>query len=300
MNIDSLKLFVEVLQKRSFSDVARQHGVAPSSISRSISGLERQLGVRLLQRSTRKLVPTEAGQLYFERIAPLIMELELASTSAADLGQQPRGHLRVSAGITYGQVCLAPLLGELAERIPHLHVELVLTDAFLDLIEERIDVAIRVGTLKSSSHVARRLASMTMYICASPDYLKRHGEPRRPEDLLEHECLLFQRAGYDLNWTFKDRQGRLSEIEIKGKYLINNSHSIRTCCVNGMGITLLPDWLINGELQSGQLVALFPDYQVTATEFGDAIWLIHPSQNYVPSKTRMFMDFMLEKFQANE
>ena len=262
--------------------------------------METQLGVRLLNRSTRRLEPTEAGQLYAERIAPLLNELEAANTFASELSQEPRGRLRVSAGISYGEICLAPLLGVFAHRYPKLQVELILTDAFLDLIEERVDLAIRIGSLKSSTYVARRLSGLRMHVCASPTYLKRHGAPEKPSDISERQCLLFPRAGYDLNWTFKDSQGQLTDVVIQGRYQINNSHSIRTCCVNGMGITLLPDWLIKEELESGQLVSLFPQFQVTATEFGDAIWLVHSFQNYLPLKTRVFMDFLLEKYSDME
>jgi len=171
---------------------------------------------------------------------------------------------------------------------------LILSDAFLDLIEERIDVAVRLGTLQSSSYIAGRLADLTYHVCASPAYLEKHGRPQYPAEVSQHDCLLFPRAGYDLNWLFKDSQGELTPVEIHGKYLINNSNVVQQCCLDGMGITLLPDWLIDRELESGKLVSLFPDYQVTATDFDGAIWLIHPSRSYLPLKTRVFIDFMLE------
>jgi len=296
MDIDTLRLFVEVMQKQNFTEVAKARGVAPSSVSRSIAALESELGIRLLQRSTRKLEPTESGSLYYERLSPLLSELESAVQFATDVSREPRGKLRITSGVTYGENCITPLLPEFAERYPALSVELILSDAYLDLIEERIDIAIRLGTLKSSSHIARRLSDMVFYICASPAYLKKHGEPRSPHELTEHECLLFPRSGHNFNWIFKDKQGVMTEIEIKGKYLVTNSNAIRRCCLDGMGITLLPDWLISDYLSSGELVSLFPDYQVTATDFDGALWLVHPSRDYLPIKTRVFRDFMLEKY----
>jgi DNA-binding transcriptional LysR family regulator len=225
--------------------------------------------------------------------------LESAAQFAADISQEPQGKLRLSTGVTYGENCITPLLSEFAERYPALSVELILSDAYLDLIEERIDIAVRLGTLKSSSHIARRLATMTFHVCASPAYLEKNGKPQAPYELTEHECLLFPRTGYNFNWLFKDSHGTITEIAIKGKYLITNSNAIRRCCLNGMGITLLPDWLVSEHLSSGELVSLFTDYQVTATDFDSAIWLIHPSREYLPGKTRAFRDFLLEKYQLN-
>ncbi|WP_455220474.1 LysR family transcriptional regulator [Kaarinaea lacus] len=296
MDIETLRLFVEVMQKQNFTEVAKLHGVAPSSVSRSIAALESELGIRLLQRSTRKLEPTESGLLYYERLSPLLDELESAVQFATDISREPQGNLRISTGVAYGENCITPLLPEFTEQYPALSVELILSDAYLDLIEERVDIAVRLGTLKSSSHIARRLSDMTFHVCASPAYLEKYGQPYSPNELAEHECLLFPRTGYNFNWLFKDKQGTITEIEIKGKYLVTNSNAIRSCCLDGMGITLLPDWLINKHLSSGELVSLFTDYQVTATDFDSAIWLIHPSREYLPTKTRVFRDFMLEKY----
>ena len=298
MDIETLRLFVEVMQKQNFTEVAKLHGVAPSSVSRSIAALENELGIRLLQRSTRKLEPTESGLLYYERLSPLLDELESAVQFATDISREPQGKLRISTGVAYGENCITPLLPEFTERYPALRVELILSDAYLDLIEERIDISVRLGTLKSSSHIARHLSDMTFHVCASPTYLEKYGEPQSPNELTEHECLLFPRTGYNFNWLFKDKGGAITEIEIKGKYLVTNSNAIRSCCLDGMGITLLPDWLINGYLISGELVSLFADYQVTATDFDSAVWLVHPSREYLPTKTRVFRDFMLEKYKS--
>jgi DNA-binding transcriptional LysR family regulator len=297
MDIETLNLFVEVMHHGSFAHVARARGVAPSSISRAIAGLENELGVRLFQRSTRKLEPTEAGLIYFERINGVINEIETARHIAIDVSEEPKGILRVTTATVFGQTAIVPLLPELADTYPQLSVELLLTDAYLDLVEERIDVAIRLGSLKDSSYIAKRLATLTFHVCASPAYLQRHGTPKMPREVSKHNCLLFPRSGYSLDWLFKDKDGNITEVPIKGKYLITNSGAIKQCAVAAMGLALLPDWLVNDELQSGELVSVFPEYTVSATDYESAIWILYPSRDYLPLKTRAFIDFLMERFE---
>jgi DNA-binding transcriptional LysR family regulator len=209
MDTETLSLFVEVMQRGSFADVARIRGVAPSSISRAIAGLEQELGVRLLQRSTRKLEPTEAGVKYFDRVTPLLAELESARQVATDVTEEPRGTLRVTAPVAYGQLYIVPLLPALLQRYPELNIELVLSDASQDLIKERFDVAIRLGALQDSSHIATRLRDLEFFIGASPAYIEQHGAPTTPQQISDHNCLLFPRPGFNMNWLLRDRKGKL-------------------------------------------------------------------------------------------
>ena len=296
MDLDTLSLFVEVMRRGSFADVARARGAAPSSISRAIAGLENELGIRLFQRSTRNLEPTEAALVYFERINPLVNEIETAKQAALDVSEEPKGTLRVTAATVFGQTAIVPLLPGLAEAYPQLSIELYLTDAYLDLVEERIDVAIRLGSLKDSSYIAKRLADLKFYICASPDYLKRYGIPEHPKAIKEHNCLLFPRQNYSLDWLFKDKDGTLTQAPITGKYLITNSEAIKQCAIAGMGLALLPDWLVNDAVSSGKLVTLFHEYEVTATDYDSAAWILYPSREYLPLKTRVFVDFLTQRF----
>ena len=296
MDTDTLKLFREVMLSRSFTDVAKARGIAPSSISRSIAGLETELGIRLFQRSTRKLEPTEAGLRYFERMAVILDEMESARLAALDITQEPHGTLRVSTAVGFGQQVIVPLLPEFAARFPALSVELILSDLCLDLIDERMDVAIRLGTLQDSSYLVRELMKMEFYICASPAYLERNGVPLTPDALRQHECLLFPRTSYDLkNWLFRDARQVLTKIAIDGKYLINYSPAIKQCMLRGMGVALLPDWLVRQEVEQGQLIRLFPEYEVTATDFNSSVSLLYPSRKYLPLKVRVFNDFLIEK-----
>ncbi len=293
MDIETLKLLREVMRTRSFTDVANARGVAPSSISRSIAALEVELGIRLLQRSTRKLEPTEAGLRYVERISRVLDELDNARQAALEMSETPQGTLRISTAVSFGQEILVPLLPAFAQRYPQLRVEVLFSDVYVDLIEQRIDVAVRVGAIHDSNLIARALLPMAFYVCAAPSYLAQYGTPQQPDELSQHNCLLFPRTGYNFNWRFRNSVGALHEVPIHGKLLINQAVAIKQCLLAGMGISLLPDWLIHHELQTGQLIRLFSDYDVTATDFDGAVWLLYPSRDYLPLKVKVFNQFML-------
>lgn len=300
MEISTLHLFIEVMRRRNFTDIARTRGVAPSSISRTITGLEKELGIRLFQRTTRKLEPTEAGLAYFARISTVLDDLESARQIATDLSEEPRGTLRVTASTVFGGMHIVPLLPELADKYPALSIELNLTDAYLDLVDERIDVAIRLGTLRDSSYIAKRLANMKFYVCASPEYIKKQGRPEIPEQVVEHNCLLFPLPGFTLSWLFKNKDQVTVDISIGGKCLITNSQAIKQCTLYGMGISLLPDWLVEEEISDGSLLDLYPDYEVTATDFESSVWVVYPSKEYLALKSRVFIDLLYARFSQTD
>ena len=294
MELSSLQIFAEVVRRGSFAAVARARDVSPSAISRSIAALEAELGLRLFQRTTRRLAPTEAGALYFARIEPLVGELEQARQAAADVREEPSGTLRVTASVAFGQTCLVPLLPELHRRHPGLALELLLTDGNLDLIAERIDVALRLGPRRDSRLIGLRLFDTRYRVCASPDYLARAGAIATPEALRGRPCLLFALPGYRSRWIFRDHAGRQSEVPIEGRFVISSALALRDCALNGLGPALLADWLIDGDIAAGKLVDLFPEHQVTATDFETAAWLLYPSRAYLPLKVRAFIDFLRE------
>jgi DNA-binding transcriptional LysR family regulator len=296
MEIESLRTFVEVMRRGSFAAVARARNVDPSSVSRTVAGLEEQLGVRLFQRTTRQLSPTEAAAGYFERVSPLIDELERAALLAADSGEVPRGTLRVTAPVTFAQVNLMPLVPEFARRYPELSFELFLTDKSLDLVEERIDLAIRLGKLTESSYVAHRLVEMNYVVAASPDYLRRHGRPKTPHELAQHECLRYPVPGYGPRWRFQLAEEPVFEVAVRGRVLASNGVALRQCAVGGMGILMLPRWNVADELRSGALIELFSEYRATSSEFELGAWLLYPSRSYLPLKARLFADFLKDKF----
>jgi DNA-binding transcriptional LysR family regulator len=291
MDVDELTVFVEVMRRRSFSAVAQDRGVAPSSISRAIDALERRLGARLFQRTTRRVSPTEAGVAYFERIEPVVEELARASMAIEDMAGRPRGTLRVTVSVSFGLTRIAPLLADFVEAYPDLQLEMIFTDAVVDLAAERIDVAIRHGPLADSSLVARKLLPVAYVLCASPAYLARHGTPATPADLAQHRCLGFSTTATRARWRLQKR-AEADEVVVHPRIVMNNGIALRRCAVDGGGLVLLSDWLVDDALRSGALVRALPGHDATPTEFDSALWLVYPSRAYVPRKVGVFVEFL--------
>ncbi|HET9626544.1 MAG TPA: LysR family transcriptional regulator [Kofleriaceae bacterium] len=298
MDLSALQVFVDVIRRGSFAAVARDRRRAPSSISRTIAGLERELAVRLFQRSTRQLVLTAAGQRFFARIAPLVGELEAAASQVGDEAAQVTGRLCVTAPVTFGQVALVPLLPELARLHPALAFDLRLTDAAIDLAAERVDVALRLGTLDDSSLVATRLFAIRYVVCASPRYLAAAGTPARPADLADHDGVLLTGPAFAARWLFRDRRGRITAAQPRPRLAISNVLALCDCAAAGMGITCVPSWAAARYLRDGALTALFAGHAVTATSFAAAAWLVYPSRSYLPLKVRRFVDFVAPRLRA--
>jgi DNA-binding transcriptional LysR family regulator len=299
MDLQTLQVFVEVVRRGSFAAVARDHDVDPSSISRTIANLENELDLRLFHRSTRRLTATEAGLIYFDRVEALVEELERARLKAMDASGRAKGVLRVSSPVSFAQLNIVPLLPELAELHPELIFELILTDAKLDLLEERIDVAIRIGDTPEKGLAFKKISPMVARVCASPAYLEKHGRPKTPSDLEQHNCMVLNQPGFGDRWHFTDPSGARSEIQVQGQLRTSNAMTLKQCALADMGVILQARWIVGRELRQGDLIDLFPDYQVTASEFEQpAAWVVHPSRNYLPFKLRAFVGFLLKKFET--
>ena len=296
MDISGLEIFVEVMHQGSFAAVARERNIDPSSVSRAIASLERELKVKLLQRTTRQISPTEAGMTYFNRIEPLIEELQEAKELVSDISGSPTGTLRLTASVSFGIECIVPLLPEFEARYPELTVELLLTDTVIDLLAERVDLAIRLGLLEDSSLIAQRLIKTHYAVCGSPKYLAEK-KISLPQDISQYNCLLFPLAGFRSRWLFRERTGTIETIPVKGNTIISSAIALKQCALSGMGLALLPYWLIDPELQSGALINVLTEYEVTATDFNTSAWLVYPSRSYVPLKVRLFIDFLKQEIQ---
>lgn len=298
MNTELLSIFIDVMRRGSFAAVARDRGVNPGTISRAIVALEEHLQLRLFQRTTRKLDPTDAGRLYFERVEPIMEELRLAELSAADASKNPSGTLRITCPVSFAELNITPLLPKFAASYPELRFELLLTDSQLDLITEHIDIAIRIGALADSSLVAHRLATMETRVCATPEYLNRCGKPEEPEDLVNHSCLMLYLTGFNPDsWKFTDAAGNKTEVRLTPKLRTSNAMALKQCTLAHMGITLQATWMVGKELKNGSLVDLFPGYQVTAALGGTAAaWALTASRQYMPQKNRLFIDFLKQEF----
>ncbi len=290
MDLSSLELFTEVVRQGSFAAAARERKMDPSSVSRAIAAFEDELGIRLFQRSTRQLTPTEAGQLYFERVTPLLDELRQAQAAAVDISAQPKGVLRVSAAVAFGLHGIVPMLPRFSSDYPLLTVELQLSDSLVDLYAEHIDLAIRTAPMVDSSLVAQPLMDNPSLICASPQYLQRHGQPYAIAELAQHDCLRFLSASESGQWVFMDAQGVKTTQTIQGRLAISNPLALRQCALAGMGLALLSHWLIADDLRNGRLVQVLPQYRVAHSDFEAAAWLVYPSRSYVPLKVRLFID----------
>ncbi|MEO1522899.1 MAG: LysR family transcriptional regulator [Cyanobacteria bacterium J06633_2] len=291
MDIDALQQFIDVVRQGSFAAVARERNIDPSSVSRAIANLEKELQVRLFQRTTRKLSPTEAGSTYFERVESLVEELQEATAHIAETSGQPKGTLRVTTSVSFGQRCLIPLLPTFQTTYPDLNVDLLLTDAVVDIVTERIDIAIRLGILKDSNLIAQRLMQTFYQVCASPRYLQEHGFPEHPTEIEQHNCLLFPLPGFRTRWIFENGEGERYEVPVKGKTTISNAMALQQCAIAGMGLALLPHWITHTEIQLGHLINVFPDYTITATDFNTAAWLVYPSRTLIPLKVQVFIEW---------
>jgi len=299
MDFDSVRIFVDVMKHGSFAAVSRQRDRDPSSISRSIAGLESELGFRLFQRTTRKLAPTEAGNEYFARVQNLIGEFDRAGEAALDLVSLPTGTLRVTACTSFGQRVLAPILPKLRSQYPNLTIDLVLMDHHVDIVEEQIDVAIRFGSRPEGDFIASQLVPRRFHVCASPEYTEKYGQPAHPTDLENLDCLLFSMPGYRSAWKFRTSSIETFKVPVAGHLLVSHGVTMTACAVAGLGPALLPDWVCQDEIIDGLLIDLFPDYECTATDFDTAAWLVYPSRTYLPSKVRVFVDFLRAEIEGH-
>lgn len=306
MDTFALKLLIDVAANGNFASVARKHALDPSTVSRTIAGVEEQLQVRLFQRSTRRVTLTEAGELYVKQIQGIVEALNYAEETAKQAQHHVSGTLRITASIAFGQICLLPRLKPFQTQHPEVKLDIQLTDKVVDVFSEGTDVALRLmsGSQADSTHlIGHKLFDTRYFVCASPDYLQQHPPLEKPQDLAEHACLTMDLPYYQTRWLFQQK-ARLNEaptaIHLQSNLSISSALGLKTCAIQGMGPALLADWLIKDALASGELVKLFTDYHVTATDFETAAWILYPSRHYVPAKTRAMVNFLQSSYTKRE
>ncbi len=292
MEIDALKTVALVAQQGSFAAAARILDMDPSSVSRSVATTEDALGFRLFQRSTRKLSMTEEGQAYLSRITPLLDEFDHAKEAARQSQSAPSGTLKLTASVAFTDTCIVPLLAQFQQMYPDITVELLPTDANLDLAADAIDLAIRLAPAPKGDLISTKLINTRYLVCASPDYLKTHPPITRPSDLSDHNCLRFAMPEFRRRWKARDQQGTVQDVPISGKLIIGSPLSLRQAAVQGLGPVLLADWLVAQDIAAGHLVPVCGDHDWTVTEFDTAAWLLYPSRSYLPQKVRVMVDFL--------
>ncbi|MBM3485379.1 MAG: LysR family transcriptional regulator [Alphaproteobacteria bacterium] len=292
---ESLRLFIRVAHAGSFSAAARAENRSVSSVTRQIAALEDTLDVRLINRSTRRLALTEAGQVYVARIERILAELDEADHAVASLALAPRGVLRVNGPISFGRVHIARHVPAFLRLYPEVEVDLTLTDTFVDVVEEGVDVAVRVGALRDSSLIERRLAGNVRLLCASPDYLARRPAPTLPSDITDHDCLTFKFRTIGSVWRFAGRAG-IEEIAIKGPFVSNNFDAIYEAVLGGLGLSILPLWMVGEELRTGRLMRVMADYRASPSDLDTAVYAVYPHNRHLSAKVRAFVDFLAARY----
>lgn len=292
MELMALKTVLTIREHGGIANAARVLDLNPSTVSRTLSQVEAETGLRLFQRSTRRLSVTEEGARYLDRIAALIADFDAACEEALDARRAPRGTLRMTASVAFAETCIVPHLGAFQEAHPDISVELLPSDDNLDLVGEGLDLAIRLARAPKGDLIVRQLMPTRYRAVAAPEFVERHGKLANPVMLGNLDCLRFTLPGYRSHWRFRDRAGVVTEVPITGKLLISNALALRAAAVAGLGPCLLADWLIQEDLEAGRLIDLFPDYDCTATSFDTAAWLLYPSRSYLPGRTRAMVDFL--------
>lgn len=291
-DIATLVTFVAVVDHGGFSRAAERLDTTAGAVSRRVAALERHLGLRLINRTTRRLALTEAGEHYYRDVSAILQALTDAEDRVSHLREAPSGELRVAAPLSFGVRALAPLLPGFHARWPELHLTLDLDDRMVDIVAAGADLALRIGPLTDSSLVARRIASFARVFSAAPAYLDRRGRPNSPAALRGHDCLRYSNLGVREEWTLhrRDDPDTREGVDVSGPLCCNNGDLLRHAAVAGMGICSLPRFLVADDLDSGALESILDDWQAPALVLS-AVW---PSRRFVPAKVRVFVDYLAE------
>lgn len=289
-DLEGMAIFARVVEEKSFSAAARRLNLSKSLVSKHVTQLEKSIGARLLNRTTRALSLTEAGAVFYEHCARIVEELEEAKLAVGRLQTAPRGILRISAPVAFGRLHVASALPEFLTAHPELKVDMVTTDRFVDLAEEGYDVVIRIVGEPSPNVVARRLAPVNRRMCATPDYFARHGLPTSPADLEKHNCLTYTYFNPQDPWRLHGPDGDIS-VRASGNLRLNDDDALSEAVLGGLGIALLPTFLIGKDIQSGRLQSVLSDYVPLERH----IYAVYLPNRHLSAKVRAFIDFFLER-----
>lgn len=290
----AMSVFVKVADCGSLTAAAVALDISNPSVTRHLADLESHLGARLFNRSTRRLSLTETGAAFLERSKQLLSDLEEATSAANSSTASPGGILRINAPISFAVSHLARVLPHYSERYPKISLDVSLSDRVVNLVEEGYDLAIRIGRIRDSSLVARKIAPVRLLLCAAPAYLERHGTPVAPNDLQRHHCLSYSYAATPDEWQF-EHAGKNHAVRIKGPMHANNGDLLREAALAGMGIILQPSFIVGDDIRSHKLIALLPDYTAAMTH----MYAVYPSRQHLSAKVRTFVDYLVEQFGDN-
>lgn len=282
-----MAIFARVVDAGGFTAAARQIGMAKSAVSKHVIELERHMGVKLLNRTTRRLSLTEAGNLYYQACSRIVAEAVEATNTISGLSKRLTGLLRVSCPGALGTEYIAPAITTFADSYPDLKIELLVDDQTVNMVEEGIDVAIRIGWLADSSLIARKLADSPRWLCASPSYLKKYGTPTKPEHLVNHQWVVFTLLPTPNRQTLK-KKGQQQTISVNGRFKTNNALTLRSLLLAGNGIGVLSEFLVTQDIKKGKLVRLLPDYDAGAA----GVYAVYPDKHYQLSKVQLFINYL--------
>jgi DNA-binding transcriptional LysR family regulator len=292
-HLSNISAFVNVVEKGGFAAAARHLDLSPSVVTSHIQALEQRLGVRLLNRSTRKVSLTETGQSYYERCVRILSDIDDADR-IAEAGQSvPRGLLKLNVSVALPPR-IAPVIARYSARFPDTSVRLTMSGRMVDLVEEGYDLAVRIKSVPESSLIVRRIASFRMIVCGSPDYFAKHGVPHKPADLAAHNCLTFSDADCNDSWRFSGPGGE-QFVQLKGNLSTNSANALLFAAAQGQGLIIAPDFLARDHIESGQLVPVLTDFVQDELP----ISVVYPHRQHLPAKVRTFIDMLAEHFDAS-
>jgi DNA-binding transcriptional LysR family regulator len=294
-NLVGMAVFAKVAETKSFSAAAERLGISKSAVSKQVTRLERSLNARLIHRTTRRLSLTEIGTAFYEHCARMLSEAEAAESVVSQLRAAPRGVLKLTTPAAYGHLQIAPAIPDLLARYPEMAVQIAMNDRPVDLAEEGFDVAIRLTYDPPPNVVARKLATVSWMTCVAPAYLERHGAPRTPQELRDRNCLFYSFLESSIEWRFRSMQGGETKVRVAGNFTANNSEAIREAALAGLGIALLPSFIVARDLRESRLQVVLGGYEVEGAVANDVYALYLPTR-YVSPKVRAFVDFFVERF----
>ncbi len=289
--IVGMKTFVTVVEANSFTAAAERMDMSTALVSKYVGQLEERLGSRLLNRTTRSLVLTEIGKSYFERCRQVIDDFDELEAAIQNKGSVASGRLVLTAPVTFGEMYLASAIVDFLEQHPAITVDLRLTDRFVNLVDEGVDIAIRISELEDSTLIARRLASTRLLLCAAPSYLEEYGMPERPEDLSAHTCIVDTNFRSGAQWPFIV-DGKQITTKVSSRVTVNSAAAVRMVLLKGSGISLVPGYAVGEDIKQGRLVTVLEDYEAS----GLGIHAVYTHHRYLATKVRAYIDFMATRF----
>lgn len=290
-HLQAMRVLVAVLDERSLSGAANKLGVSLPTVSRILAGLERNLGVRLIARTTRGINETDGGRLYYRRCQKILSDIDEANAAAQAHSQAPVGELRVTAPVTFGSYHVAPSVAEFLERYPRISFYLSLNDRVESLPEQRLDVAIRIAVVRTQAVTVRRLGYVQRAVVGSQEYFAKHSTPKHPRELADHNCMHFTYHLRADEWNFED-QGRSLNVRVRGRMRTDNQEALLDAVLAGAGLAVLPTWLIKKELDDGRLTRVLSEYEAARTP----VYAVFPRPGPPPNKVRAFVDFLAERY----